>query len=147
MNTIKQWFIKSDKYEGIRPINIYLMRFIYILMFLVLGRDVWGYILNHPQSWGENEAVAWSVWAAFSTLALLGLFRPVQMIPIFLLEIFYKVLWLVLVALPLWGSNQMVGSGMEETTFAFVLVILPIVAVPWDYVFSRYILGRAYQQA
>lgn len=133
---------KSEKYDGIRLIHIYLMRFVYVLMFFVLGLDVWGYIISHSGPWMENEAVAWSVWAAFSTLALLGLFRPVQMIPILLLEIFYKVLWLFLVAYPLWTSGDFVGSGMEETTIAFLLVILPILAVPWGYVFKHYILGR-----
>ncbi len=142
MNKVKSLIAPSNKYEGIRPINIYLMRFLYVLMAFVLGFDVWGYILNHSQPWEENEAVAWSVWAAFSVLALLGLFRTVQMIPILLLEIFYKVLWLVLVAVPLWKNDTMQGSGLEETTFAFLLVILPVVAVPWGYVFNRCILGK-----
>lgn len=139
---MRNLFTKSAKFEGIRPINIYFMRLIYILMFFVLGKDVWGYILSYSGSWGENEAVAWSVWAAFSALALLGIFRTVEMIPILLLEIFYKVLWLILVVYPLWQSNELAGSGVEETAFAFALVILPILAVPWDYVFKRYLLGR-----
>lgn len=139
---IKQWFIKSPKYDGIRPINIFLMRGIYILMFFVLGKDAWSYILEHSNSWNENEAVAWSVWAAFSTLALLGIFRTVLMIPILLLEIFYKILWLVLVAYPLIEKSQFKGSGVEETTIAFMLVVLPIIAVPWGYVFNKYIMGE-----
>ena len=138
----KQIFLNKAKYDGINPFNIFLMRAIYVLMFFVLGIDVWTYILAHTQNWNENEAVAWSVWAAFATLALLGIFRPVQMIPILLLEIFYKLLWLTLVAYPLWTRDQLVGSGIEETAFAFMLVILPIVAVPWGYVFKRYILGQ-----
>lgn len=78
---MRNLFAKSAKFEGIRPINIYFMRLIYILMFFVLGKDVWGYILSYSGAWGENEAVAWSVWAAFSALALLGIFRTVEMIP------------------------------------------------------------------
>lgn len=140
--TLKNLFTKSEKFEGIRPINIYLMRLIYILMFFVLGKDVWSHILSYSGNWNENEAMAWSIWAAFSTLALLGIVRTVEMIPILLLEIFYKVLWLILVAYPLWQSNELVGSGIEETAFAFSLVVLPILAVPWGYVFKTYILGK-----
>ena len=88
MNFFNYLLQRNTKFDGIRPINVHFMQLIYALMFFVLGLEVWGYILNHPQSWTENEAVAWSVWAAFSSLALLGMFRPVQMIPIFLLEIF-----------------------------------------------------------
>ncbi|MCC5854813.1 MAG: hypothetical protein JJU10_03920 [Idiomarina sp.] len=140
---VKDLFKPSPKFDGIRPFNIYFMRLIYTLIFFVLGKDVWSYIFAHPGGWGENEAVAWSVWAAFSTLALLGIFRTVQMIPILLLEIFYKVLWLILVVYPLWRSAELVGSGVEDTAFAFALVILPILAVPWGYVWQRYILGRS----
>lgn len=139
---VKEMFIGSSKFEGIRPINIYFMRLIYALMFFVLGKDVWGYIISHSGGWDENEAVAWSVWAAFSTLALLGMFRTVEMIPILILEIFYKILWLILVPYPLWKSGEFNGSGIEETTFAFILVVLPVLAVPWGYVVSRYLLGR-----
>lgn len=139
---LKTLFTKSTKFEGIRPINIYLMRLIYILMFFVLGKDVWSHILSYSGNWNENEAMAWSIWAAFSALALLGIVRTVEMIPILLLEIFYKVLWLILVAYPLWQSNELVGSGIEETAFAFSLVVLPILAVPWGYVFKTYILGK-----
>jgi hypothetical protein len=38
---------------------------------------------------------------AFATLAALGIIRPLKMLLILLLEIFYKVLWLVIVAYPL----------------------------------------------
>ncbi len=68
------------------------------------------------------------------------------MIPILLLEIFYKVLWLILVVYPLWVSDKLSGSGVEETAFAFMLVVLPILAVPWGYVVNRYILGRQFTE-
>lgn len=142
LTMFKHLFTKSTKFDGIRPINIYFMRLIYVLMFFVLGKDVWGYILSYSGVWEESEAVAWSVWAAFSALALLGIFRTVEMIPILLLEIFYKVLWLILVVYPLWQANELEGSGIEETAFAFALVVLPILAMPWGYVFKRYILGK-----
>ncbi|AFV00982.2 hypothetical protein M5M_19285 [Simiduia agarivorans SA1 = DSM 21679] len=140
---LASWFAKSDRYDGIRPINIYAMRVIYCLMVFVLGAEVWGYIFSYTGRWGENDAVAWSVWAAFSVLALVGIFRTVEMIPVLLLEIVYKVLWLILVVYPLWRSNELVGSGVEETAFAFGLVILPILAMPWGYVFNRYVMGRS----
>lgn len=143
MNFIKTIFVQNyDKYQGVRPINIYLMRAIYLLMFFVLGKDVWGEILNHTGLWEPHAAMAWSVWAAFSAMALIGIFRTVEMIPLLLLEIFYKILWLIMVALPLWQTNQLTGSPVEGMTMAFLWVLLPIVAVPWDYVFKRYVLGK-----
>jgi TRAP-type C4-dicarboxylate transport system permease small subunit len=60
------------------------------------------------------------------------------MLPIVLLEIFYKVQWLILVAYPLWSKGTLAGSPAEDITSQFLWVILPIVAVPWGYVFVNY---------
>lgn len=88
------------------------------------------------------EAVAWSVWAAFATLAILGVFRTVEMIPLLLLEILYKLIWLALVALPLAQSGTQPDTQTATVLFSFVLVILPIIGVPWPWVIRTYILGR-----
>jgi hypothetical protein len=134
----KMIFERSDRYDGVRRINIYLLRLLYVLMFFVLGKEVWMHILAHRGAWEPADAVQWCVWAAFATLAGLGILRPVKMLPIVLLEIFYKVLWLALVAYPAWSKGTLAGSPAEETTVKFLWVILPIVAVPWGYVFTTY---------
>ena len=136
---LKAVFQRADQYEGVRRINIYLLRLVYILMFFLLGRDTWTHILTHQGSWEPTNAVAWCVWTAFATLAGLGIIRPLKMLPILLLEIFYKVLWLILVAYPLWSENKLAGSPAEGITSGFLWVILPVVAVPWGYVFVNYI--------
>jgi hypothetical protein len=38
------------------------------------------------------------------------------MLPTVLLEILYKVLWLLLVAYPLWSTNQLIDSPAEKMT-------------------------------
>jgi hypothetical protein len=132
-------FQRDDRFEGVRRINIYLLRLVFILMFFVLGRDTWTHIFAHQGTWEPGNAMVWCVWTAFATLAGLGIFRPLKMLPILLLEIFYKVLWLILVAYPLWSAGTLAGSSAEGTTSAFLWVILPIVAVPWVYVIENYI--------
>jgi hypothetical protein len=108
-------------------------------MFFVLGKDTWTHILTHQGPWDPTNAVAWCVWTAFATLAGIGIIRPLKMLPMVLLEIFYKVLWLILVAYPLWSKGKLAGSPAEGITSGFLWVILPIVAVPWGYVFVNYI--------
>jgi hypothetical protein len=132
-------FQPSSKYEGVRPIHIYLLRLLYVLMFFVLGRDTWTKILTHRGLWEPYEAVAWCVWTGFATLAGLGILRPLKMLPIVLLEIFYKLLWLGIVAYPLWAKGALWGSPAEAITTPFLWVALPIVAVPWGYAFTNYI--------
>jgi hypothetical protein len=137
--SIRAIFDRDDRYEGVRRINIYLLRFVFILMFFVLGKDTWTHVLTHQGSWEPDDAMAWCVWTAFATLAGLGIIRPLKMVPILLLEIFYKVLWLMIVAYPLWSKGTLAGSPVENETSAFLWVILPVVAVPWRYVFANYI--------
>jgi hypothetical protein len=143
--SLKTIFQPGARYEGVRPIHIYLLRLVYILMFLVLGKTTWTHILTHRGSWEPDVAMAWCVWAAFATLAGLGIFRPLKMLPILLLEIFYKVLWLIVVAYPLWSTGNLAGSPAEGTTAAFLWVMLPIIAVPWGYVFVNYMYKPASQ--
>lgn len=132
-----------ERYEGVRRINIYLLRTLYFLMATFLAFDVWSYVCTHKGFWQNQEGMAWSVWAAFSTLAILGVFHPLKMLPILLLEIFYKSMWLILVAYPLWRTGALVGSPAEGMSYVFIPVIVVILIIPWGYVFKTYVLGRS----
>ena len=55
----------------------------------------------------------------------LGIVRPLKMLPIVLLEIFYKVLWLILVAYPLWSKGKLTGSPAEGIKATTRVVSLP----------------------
>jgi hypothetical protein len=134
-------FQRDEQYEGVRRISIYLLRLVYILMFFVLGKDTWTHLLTHKGTWEPDDAMAWCVWTAFATLAGFGIFRPLKMLPILLTEIFYKVLWLIIVAYPLWSAGTLASSPAESMTSAFLWVLLPIVAVPWGYVIRTYIVS------
>jgi hypothetical protein len=139
--SLKAIFQPRTHYEGVRPIQIYLLRLVFILMFFVLGKTTWTHIFTHRGSWDPMEAVAWCVWTAFATLAGLGIIRPLKMLPILFLEVFYKVLWLLIVAYPLWSAGTLAGSSAEGATSAFLWVVLPIVAIPWGYAFRSYVYG------
>ena len=137
-SSLRSVFQRAERHDGVRWINVYLLRLLYVLMFFVLGRITWTHVLTHEGPWDPANAVAWCVWTAFATLAGIGIIRPVKMLPIVLLEIFYKVQWLILVAYPLWSKGMLAGSPAQEITSQFLWVILPIVAVPWGYVFANY---------
>jgi hypothetical protein len=129
-----------EHYEGVRRINIYLLRLLYALMFFMLGQTTWTEILTHQGPWEPNKALAWCVWAGFATLAGIGILHPLKMLPILLLEIFYKALWLLLVAYPLWSKGTLAGSSAEGIATVFFPVFLVVLIVPWGYVFKRYSL-------
>jgi hypothetical protein len=134
-------------YEGVRPIHIYLLRLFYTLMFVFVAPDAWTYILAHQGAWDHVRAVAWCVWAAYATLAGLGIFHPLRMLPIFLFMVFYKSLWLFVVAYPLWAAGQLAGSPAEGMANVFMGAPLLVLIVPWGYVWRTFVLGAKPAQA
>jgi hypothetical protein len=145
MNIFKRDHIN---YEGVPKINIYLLRLLFTLMFLFLSYDSWKHIFVHTGAWAVTDAAAWCMWGSCSIIAIIGIMRPLKMLPIVIFEIIYKVTWLLIVAFPLWSKNQLAGSPAAYTTNVFMLVILPILAMPWGYFYRNFILPpRSKKQA
>jgi hypothetical protein len=128
-----------ENYEGVAPINIYLLRLLFTLVVIFVIPDSWTHILNHTGPWEPVDAAAWSMWASYSVISIIGIFRPLKLLPIVLFEIVYKIAWLLVVAYPLWTKGQLSGSPAEGMAGAFLWVILPVVAMPWGYFFRTYL--------
>jgi len=130
-------FIRNkNHYDGVRPIQIYLLRLVFGLTFVFVGMDSWGKILSQKEIWEPLNAVAYSVWGAYSMLSLLGILNPLKMLPIIVFQVFYKVIWLIIVAYPLWIGGTLIESPAYGMAIAFMWVLLPIVAMPWVYFFK-----------
>src|SRR5712692_9305902 len=140
MSFIKYIFTPNYvKYEGVRPININLLRLLYFLMFVGVGLQTWSTIINHQGLWDHTKAVAFCVWAAYP-LSIFGLLRPLRWLPIVIFMIFYKTGWVVVVAYPLWRAGALAGSPADEMAHIFVWAPVLIIVVPWVYVFKNYVL-------
>ena len=129
-----------EHYEGVRPINIYLLRILYFLMFAFVGFDSWNTIVTHQGPWDHTKAVVWCVWAAYTTLSVFGLIRPLKWLPIVIFMVFYKTLWLIVVAYPLWREGILAGSPADEMAHIFIGAPFIALIIPWKYVFINYIL-------
>ena len=138
------WIFTPDyeRYEGVRPINIYLLRALYGLMAVFVATSAWSTILRHEGPWDPYRVLAHSVWAIYPTLAILGVVHPLRMLPIMLFTIGYKVLWLVAFAYPLWRAGALTGPALEIAN-SFIGVPVAILIVPWSHVWRTYVLGRS----
>lgn len=132
----------AERYEGVRPIHIYLLRTVFLLMFLFVGFDSWSALLGHKGAWDPMKSAALCMFAAYSLLSILGVFQPLKMLPIMVFMVVYKSIWLLFVAYPLWSAGQLAGSPVEEMAKVFRWVPVAIVAVPWKYVLDKYVLSR-----
>lgn len=134
-----------ERYEGVRPFKIYLLRLLYFLVFIFVGYDSWTYIFNFDGQGDHVRAAAFCMWASYSLLSGIGVVYPLKMLPIVAFEILYKVVWLLIIAYPLWSASQLAGSPAEGMTSAFLWVVLPIIAMPWKFTFYTYVLNRPLQ--
>ena len=124
--------------EEVSTVRLYLMRALYLLNFVVLGLDVWPGLINHQGAWDPMHAVAISFWAALSVLSGLGLRYPLKMLPLLLLQFFYKSIWLIAVALRQWPAVR-----STDLTKAMVIgIVLDVVVIPWPYALATYVKKR-----
>ena len=131
-----------ERYDGVPLINIYLLRLLYTLMFLFLSYDSWAHIIHHTGPWDPANSAAWFMWGSCAFISVIGIRRPLKMLPIVLFEIIYKTAWLIVIAYPLHQRNELAGTPTEAMANNFMLVILPIVAMPWRYFFRTYIVDK-----
>ena len=122
-------------------LRLYLMRALYLLNFAFLGMSVWPEIIHPAKPFTPLDGVAFSFWAALSTLCGLGLRYPLKMLPMLLLQLLYKTIWLLAVALPLSSAGQL-GSATPDLTRTFVGgVIADLIVIPWGYVYAQYVVA------
>ena len=88
-----------------------------------------------PESAGIRTILG-SLWTAILIGSVIGLFHPVSMSPLLLIQVIYKTLWLVVFVLPLLlrGQGNAVPWGVAGT-FLFIVVTYPWV-IPWGKVFG-----------
>jgi hypothetical protein len=136
-----------ERWEGVRPINVYALRVFYFLMAAFVAPWAWKTLFTHAGPWDHTRAVAICVWAVYPTLGLLGVIHPLRMLPIMLFTIGYKSLWFIFVAWPLYRAGALAGTPAGQMAADFALLPLLIIAVPWKYVYERYVKWPTRRQA
>ena len=122
----------------VSPIRLWVMRAMYLVMAVGLGLTIWPLILNHDSDLPRMTGVVFALLGTIGLLALLGLRYPLQMIPLLLLELTWKLLWLVAFALPRWVDGTL-DEGMRSSVFDTSLGIVLILVIPWRYVWANYV--------
>ncbi|MBI3365428.1 MAG: hypothetical protein HY033_11010 [Ignavibacteriae bacterium] len=118
--------------------RLYLLRATYLLISVFLGSQIWPGIIHHAKL-DLMHGVARCLLAAMLPLVVLGIRYPPQMMPLLLFELFWKSIWLIAFALPLWSAGQLDAETMETVKACLMgIVIFPIV-IPWPYVLANYV--------
>ena len=129
--------------SDVSTFRLYLLRAMYVFMFVGLAVFKWPGILNPPPGLSNTGSIVGSFLGALSLLALLGIRYPVKMLPLLLFELLWKVLWVAGWGLPLWSSGQLtqrLGPDAQSNLINCLvgIVLVPLV-MPWGYVLKQYV--------
>lgn len=121
--------------------RLYLLRAGYLILGGGLVVYKWPLLFTHERPWPLMASVVECMLVAMSILALAGLRYPERMLPILLFEVTWKLLWLAVVALPLWLHHEM-DADARALTGEILWVIVILVVIPWRYVGTTYLFRR-----
>lgn len=122
----------------VSPIRLWVMRAMYLLMAVGIGANIWPSIISHSSELPRMTGVAFALLGTIGMLALLGLRYPLQMVPLLLFELAWKVIWLGAFALPRWLDGTL-DAGMRTSIFETSFGALLLVVIPWRYVYVNYV--------
>jgi hypothetical protein len=119
--------------------RLYLLRLGYLVVAVGLALTKWPLLINHDRPWPLFEGVETCMLVALSLLAFFGLRYPLQMLPILLFELGWKFIWVAVVVLPLWISNQMDPATLQ-VFYSCLVVLIVLAVIPWRYVVAHYVM-------
>ncbi len=117
--------------------RLYGLRILFALIAFAQGAIQLPLFFNHPH-WTLMSGVAHSFLLALALLSFVGIRYPLQMLPLMIYELTWKLIWLVGIALPLWLANQF-DADTRQSFFEIAPIVVVIPFIPWGYVFANYV--------
>lgn len=85
------------------------------------------------------RGVGLAFWGALALLMALGIRYPLKLLPVILLQLTYKLIWLAAVALPAWRAGQLDATMLEFVNGMAIGAVLDVIAIPWGYAFAQFV--------
>jgi hypothetical protein len=127
--------------DGLSLPRLYLLRAGYLFVAGGITVTQWPMLIQHDPAWPLMDGVKSSMLAAVSVLALLGVRYPLQMLPVLLFELAWKLIWAAAVVVPLWTADQLDPATLQVLSSSLTVLIVAAV-IPWRYVFGHYVTKR-----
>jgi len=119
-----------------------LLRLGYLILAVGQAAMTWPELLG-PRAPGDLPwTLVQSQLAAIGVCAAIGVLRPLQMLPVMLVEVGWKAIWISTIAQPAWANGT-----MDAKTLGVLKDCLPIIPfmllIPWDQVWRMLAPARA----
>jgi len=118
--------------------HLYVLRFFFAVLAIAEGATQVRLFLHH-EHWAPTSGIAHSFLLALAVLSIVGVRYPLQMLPLLIYEILWKMIWVLGFALPLWLANQF-DADTRKAFFEIAPVVILIPFIPWRYVFAKYVV-------
>ena len=125
--------------NDVSKFRLYLLRAAYLLVTVGLAVMIWPRLINPPANVEHMRGVVWALLGAVGLLAAVGIRYPLQMLPVLLLELVWKVIWIVAIGLPLWTSQSFTPGTAQTWNDCVFGVVLCLIVIPWPYVYRNYV--------
>lgn len=116
----------------------HVLRAGYLVLGVGLAVTRWPQLVQHEGPWALADGAVTSMLAALAVLMLLGVRYPLQLLPVLMFELAWKVVWLTGIALPAWTGGA-VDAATRQATQDCIWVVIVLVVVPWRYVWRHYV--------
>lgn len=123
----------------VSPFRLNVLRAYYALMAFGTAAVFWPQLVQHSAVWGIESGAQYSLLAALTPFALLGLRYPLKLLPIILYEFTWKALWFVFVMAPLYASNQMTELVWSNAFACSIAIVLTPIIMPWRYFWQSHV--------
>jgi hypothetical protein len=109
--------------------------------FLGVGIIVMPEMIKTKLPWPVEEPTAFgvvgSIYVACGLLAILGLHSPLKFVPLLLMQLFYKSVWFIGVALPLWATGHFPSYAIPTVIVFATFIVGDLIAIPFSYIFAK----------
>ncbi|HOP11546.1 MAG TPA: hypothetical protein PK629_08645 [Oscillospiraceae bacterium] len=105
-----------------------------IAMLAVPGTVQWIFGVDCPK---VISGLVGSVFLAFALLSVPGLRDPMKFVPVLLMQLLYKTVWLCFVALPLLIAGEITVDLIPVIAVFAAVIIGDLFAIPFKTIFSR----------
>lgn len=88
----------------------------------------------HAQS--DAFRLVGALWLGIALLSLIGIFKPILMTPVLLLQLWYKGTWLIAAIIQALVDKSFAGVPPQMAVFFAVWIVVLPFAIPWGHFFS-----------
>jgi hypothetical protein len=132
--------------ENVKKVRYGWLKFMYIYTaigagFMGLGILIIPQIINKVFNMPSEDpiiyGVAGSIFLAFGLVSVLGFRSPLTFIPILLLQMTYKIIWIIGTILPLVIKSQLPSYSINIIIIFVTYILGDIIAIPFGLLFNR----------